>query len=389
MSDSFTEVSSQGWLGRIGASIKGVLAGLLAVVISVPLLFWNEGEAVRAIKALEEGEGAVVSVAADKVDAANEKRLVHMTGTATTSDVVKDPDLGVAAPGIALVRSVEMYQWDEEKKTQKRKKLGGGEETETTYEYATTWDDDYNDSSDFKVKEGHHNPPMPLRSGRWEASTVTLGAFTLSSSLVDDITRGEALTVDPREIGSPAAVSGRAVHAHQGGLYYGANPASPAVGDLRVSYQVVKPQAVSILSMQTGTTFSPFMTSVGKPIDRLDLGTLTSAQMFQAAKDEAALLKWILRAVGWFVMFVGFALIFKPLQVVADVIPFVGSLVGLGTGLVAFGLSAVGSLFTIGIAWIFYRPLIGVPLVLGSLALIVVMVMKGNAARAARKAAGA
>jgi len=55
-------------------------------------------------------------------------------------------------------------------------------------------------------------------------------------------------------------------------------------------------------------------------------------------------------------------MIFKPLSVVADVVPFIGSIVGMGTGIVAFALSAPLSLVTIAVAWIFYRPILGVAL---------------------------
>ena len=63
-------------------------------------------------------------------------------------------------------------------------------------------------------------------------------------------------------------------------------------------------------------------------------------------------------------MFFGFSFIFKPLAVVADVLPLAGTIVGVGTGIFAFLLAAPLSLITISIAWIFYRPLIGIPLLL-------------------------
>ena len=47
-----------------------IVVGLLFAALSVGLLFWNEGRAVRRAKTLEEGQGAVVSVGADKVEAA-------------------------------------------------------------------------------------------------------------------------------------------------------------------------------------------------------------------------------------------------------------------------------------------------------------------------------
>ncbi|NOZ14256.1 MAG: hypothetical protein GXO69_11560, partial [Acidobacteria bacterium] len=48
----------------------------------------------------------------------------------------------------------------------------------------------------------------------------------------------------------------------------------------------------------------------------------------------------------------------------------------------AFLLSLVISLFTIGFAWVFYRPLIGVPLLLAAIALIVLTRGKLKKARA-------
>ena len=43
MSDTFTEVTSQSWFGRIGGAIKGILIGFILLIVGVGLLFWNEG----------------------------------------------------------------------------------------------------------------------------------------------------------------------------------------------------------------------------------------------------------------------------------------------------------------------------------------------------------
>jgi hypothetical protein len=50
--------------------------------------------------------------------------------------------------------------------------------------------------------------------------------------------------------------------------------------------------------------------------------------------------------------------------VLGDVVPFIGSMIGAGAALFAFLVSAALSMLTVGIAWIFYRPLLGVPLLL-------------------------
>src|SRR5262245_18526190 len=116
MADTFSETSSQSWFSRIIDSIKSVLVGLAMLVASFPLLFWNEGRAVRTARSLEEGAGAVVSVSSTSVDPAHEGKLVHMTGEATTAETLEDPEFGVKAHALKLVRVVEMYQWEEEEK---------------------------------------------------------------------------------------------------------------------------------------------------------------------------------------------------------------------------------------------------------------------------------
>ena len=84
--------------------------------------------------------------------------------------------------------------------------------------------------------------------------------------------------------------------------------------------------------------------------------------MFGAAETENKVLTWTLRLVGLVLMAVGIAMVLSLLSVLADVIPFRGSIIGFGTGLVAFSVASVLSLVTITIGWIAYRPLFGISL---------------------------
>ena len=63
-------------------------------------------------------------------------------------------------------------------------------------------------------------------------------------------------------------------------------------------------------------------------------------------------------------MTLGFSLVFKPLSVLADVIPFLGNLVGAASGIIAAMLAAGISLIIIAISWITFRPLSAVPILL-------------------------
>jgi hypothetical protein len=93
--------------------------------------------------------------------------------------------------------------------------------------------------------------------------------------------------------------------------------------------------------------------------------------MFQSAMRSNTILTWVLRLVGFLVMMIGLNMVLKPLSVVADVIPFVGNIVGAGTGLIAFLVAAVVSLLTIAVAWLFYRPLLGIAILAVVAALVV------------------
>ena len=99
-----TVVENVSWFRRIRESIKGFVVGLAFFVAAFPVLFWNEGRAVKTEKSLKEGAGAVVSVPPDRVDATFEQKLVHISGKANTEETLADSEFGVTANAISLRR---------------------------------------------------------------------------------------------------------------------------------------------------------------------------------------------------------------------------------------------------------------------------------------------
>jgi hypothetical protein len=137
---------------------------------------------------------------------------------------------------------------------------------------------------------------------------------------------------------------------------------APTLGDARVRYEGIAPGTASVLAAQSGDTLGTFTTSQGTTIARIASGTRSKEEMFAAAKSEAAFFRWLLRGVGFFLMFFGLSPIMSPLQELAKVIPFLGSIVGAASGFVAFLLAICGSSLVIALAWVAYRPLIAIPL---------------------------
>jgi len=237
-----SEVTSQSWGSRLMQSIKGVALGALIFIAAFPVLWKNEGCAVRTAKGLTEGASAVVSVKADVVDPANSGKLVHITGEAITGDTLKDPVLNVSVQAIKLQRKVQMFQWQENTKSTEKKKIGGGVETTTEYTYSKEWSSGLIKSDKFKQQEGHQNPTtMPVQNADWAAKNVTVGAFRLTDSLIGSISGNVPVEVTREVMNNlPANLKAKA-KLDSDGIYIGADMANPQVGDLKIQLTKVMP----------------------------------------------------------------------------------------------------------------------------------------------------
>ena len=392
--DSITEVTSKSWLTRLIDSIKSVALGLLLFLAAFPTLFWNEGCSVRNYKALKEGATAAVVVDSAAVVPANEGKLVFTTGRATTTDTLSDPIFNVSTSALRLERVVQMYQWTEKSTSEKTKKLGGSEETTSKYTYELAWSAEPKDSSKFKEPKGHTNPPMAFAPDSWTANT-TLGAFTVPANLVSSINTSESLPAPADAVAKfPADLKARTT-AEAAGTYFvraadsAGKPEQPALGDLRISFRRVLPTDVSVVASQSGPSFAPFATSVSGayPIYSLKVGRLTKDAMFGQLQAENTTRTWIIRGVGFAMMFVGLMLVFQPFVIVADFIPLLGSLLGGGVAIFAFLVAMTCSLITIAVAWIFYRPLLGIGLFILAVAAIYFLIARARSKAKAKKLA--
>jgi hypothetical protein len=355
--DSFTETTHQSWFQRLGGALTGILVGLILLPVAGFLLFWNEGRAVQTARSLSEGAGLVQSASPERPDPALEGRLVHVAGPVSAAGLPRDSDLGItpAEGTLRLIRRVEMYQWQEQTSSETRTRMGGGQETVTTYSYRRVWQEGRIDSSRFRQPDGHQNPEPRYATRAFNAERVMLGGYRVSDAQVNQIPANTAFAVP----------GGNA----DGGRYIGQDPQNPRVGDLRITWQVARPDALSVIGAQVGDGFGPFATRAGDRLFMIEPGRVPAAAMFQQAEADNVTLTWILRLVGTVVMFLGFLIIFNPLKVLADVVPFIGSIVGFGTGLLAAVLTLILAPATIAIAWLFYRPLVGIAILAVGIAL--------------------
>ena len=389
---AYTEVTRTGYGDRLKGALGGVVGGVVMFIAGTALLFWNEGNFVKTKQALGESQDAVVPVEqVAAIDPALEGKLIHASARAESQDILEDAEFGVKQTAIRLQRNVEYYQWVEESRTETRDRMGGGQERVTTYTYKKEWCSKPVDSG------GFHDPSYQNRNTVWltfdartsYAKNVSFGAYTLPQFFVEAIGQAENADVNPapeqiqtwtqnisahlrfslpqNTTNAPPPV----VHASGNAVYFGRSPGVPEVGDVRVSFTWVPPHDVSIIGKVSGKTFVKFVAKNGKSVSRLDDGVRSAEEMFASAAKENAMLTWILRLVGVLCVCFGLKAIFGILEAIAKVIPILGSIVGAGVGLVCMILGLAWSLLWIAIAWLAYRPLIGIPLLAASVGCIV------------------
>ncbi|WP_312418254.1 TMEM43 family protein [Shinella sp.] len=387
---SFTETTTTSWFSRLKGALIRIVIGLILLVACIWLLFWNEGRSVKTYRALVEGAGLVVSVDNDRVDPANDGRLVHVSGPVKPVGIPEDNVLGIAANGAAgLERVVEMYQWVETSRSETRKQLGGGEETVTTYSYSKEWKRDAVNSSSFR-QSGHENPQKPIDDASFFVPSATIGTFSVDGRAVarlgDErpipLTGSEANRLgETAALGKPASVVG-------GQAIFSYNPQNPEIGDIRISFTRSDIDSASFVGAQRGAGLVPYTTSNGRALFLSEADLVDAPAMFDAAQSENTVITWLARAGGLIGLFIGFVFILSILGVIADLVPFIGSLVRFGTTAIALIFTLLIGPTVIAIAWITYRPLIAIAVLAAGIALAagILYLRRGKAAPTAAPA---
>lgn len=369
------ETLEESWFAKLWNSIKGFGLGFLLFVGSFYLLSWNEGRALRTYASLDEGLGAVVSIDSSEIHDNNNDKLVHLRGTATSDEQLTDEKFAISVNGLQLFRHVEMYQWQETVTDKVKQNPGGGQTSYKDYKYDAIWSSEPIDSSGFNPAgiEKKNPAKFPFDSKTITANKVQLGAFTLPSKMVEGIKNPAVVLVSKANI--PTEFKGRMVVVGNR-LFLGADPERPQVGDVRTSFPQTPATEITVVARQDDGSLSSYQTNAGDALLMLKEGKLNASQMFATAQTQNSFMTWFLRAVGILAMCGGLKLMLSPIAVVTDLIPIVGGVMQLGINLVC-GVSGVSlSLLTIGLAWVSYRPLIGIPLLVVSAVAIFVLVKK-------------
>lgn len=168
--------------------------------------------------------------------------LVRVAGPVKVVEAPYDPEFGQRAQVPMLIRHVEMFQWREVR-------VGGD------VHYELDWVDRPIDSSRFAQPSGHGNPErFPVQGKQFESGQVRVGGYVLSPTLVHALPGSEVLAPDMKSVPPNLAASFTLNDRY---LTTSAKPAQPRLGDLRVSWETVPAQDVTVFAQIDGEQLVP------------------------------------------------------------------------------------------------------------------------------------
>ena len=168
------------------------------------------------------------------------------------------------------------------------------------------------------------------------------------------------------------------VHQASNVLYFGCVPGSPEVGDVRVTFEKVVPAKVTIMAVVDGDSFKPYKAKNGKRFQTLVMGKKTGDEIIEGEKEANNMILWALRILGIMIIIGGLKGIFGFLETILKVVPFIANIFGWGVGIVCTVVGIVWSLIVIALAWLFYRPVLAISLLVVAGFLIWVFAFKGK-----------
>ena len=395
--DRVTVSSHNSYGSRVGNSLKAILWWILLVILSIALLVRNENNYVQQKKALEEWAAIVQEAVIDQINPELEWKEIPVSGqTASDAEALKDSTFWIVTDNLKLKRTVEMYQWHEESHEECHDNYWWSEDCETTYTYDTKWSDDAIDSSSFYSRNGHENPSnRDYESAERVKEPITLWAYTLTSLFVGKLTDYKTINLSEQNINIPdkykliadqtvqtnettsvednnnsylygdsdtttntTTAPNEKFHINGDQIYIWADPSSPAVWDLRITFSSVTPWTVSIVWKQMGKELTDYKVSNWRSIALLSQGNVSAADMFLEAQEENKMITWIIRLFWLFLMYAGFSMMLKFIETLAKILPFLANIIWVWTWIIALWLTLIVGFLTIGIAWLAVRPVI-------------------------------
>ncbi len=302
--------------------------GILLALVGIGLLAHIESGLRNYRSAILRHGGEIQNLdAASASTRHSEGQMLRVYGALEVPVPPRDPEFGQSAAGVLLIRHVSMFQW-------RQIDIAG------RVHYELDWVDHPVDARSFAIPRGHANPAnFPIQGRQFDASRVQLKGLELSPALVHAIPGSMLITPDPSRLPVNLQAS-FSLSGHY--LLTSASPSSPTLGDLRLSWETVPLQSVTVVARVRSGQLQPALDPEDGKGFQLQLGNRSLVDLFpdlQLPPDAANARRWlamVLLLAGALLLFVG-----RPRDPIEFLLPAGAALLLAGTvaGVIWLGAS--------------------------------------------------
>ena len=366
MNDPITKTVTASFGSRIMNALKWMVFGGVLFICSFAVLYINEWR-------VDVSEIARTAIFMESISAPSQE--LHGQLVVTTGDVISDERIGdmyLKKDAYLAIRSqVEMYAWVESSHSETDRNMGWSETRTTTYTYNKQWTDNPKTSQSFNDPVGHENPSVDMNTyeSRVTVDSAYIGSYTLDvRSLL--LPKYEPLTLRTDLLDIPESVrleSGEYLYIGTWSLQ------EPTIGDIRIRYSVLRTPlyGVSVYGRldANNSMITPFY---GKKDTQLYRALrATPEEAVRIMKHEHTVLTWVLRAVGFVMMWLGLTLVLRPISVLLDFVPFLWNVGRFAINGMTFIVAAILSIVTILVSMIVHNIIV---LIIVVVAILIVMI---------------
>ena len=323
-------------------SLKTVFIGMIVSILALSLLFANEQNYVNSIKKANYAEKNIIELQNQIPSQANEGKLVHFSNLAGSSQKLSDDIISIPNT-IALIRTTEMYQWQEIKTTNNGN------------QYRKEWHRELINSNNFEKVEYKNPKNFRYKPKEIYAKNIYFGKFYLSAELVNKIktvTKIQQLPYNSK------------FKIYNGFYFTGKDYDKPQIGDQKLFYSYI-PSGIqlSIIAKQTGNLLEPMHTKYGD-IAIISNGTKSSNEMLNEYRKNNTNDCWLIRGILILILFIGLNIVIQPLVNSVGKIPLIGATTQYAAQFLTVILALAIGTITIALCWLVVRPEIAIPAIL-------------------------
>ena len=269
--------------------MTALILGAVLALSGIILLSCTDGDRIADVRAAKSFIDACY-IRADTNSNFNGYPVIVSGEPEWTPSTATDTLFNITADTACLFRVSEMCQWQR-----------------TGDSYELIWSEELISSEGFS--SGHENPasyPLNTKSNYYTAVGVNVKGFALEDEIIVALPGKTALTKLP----SPSAAMPDGYYTDGEYITNNKTASSPSVGDVRIHYEYITAETVTIAARQRETGLTRYIMDDDKSVYLLLSGTHGRADVMSELKALSASPTWILRISGVIAATLGMTLVF-------------------------------------------------------------------------------